>query len=56
MGVVFVRVSAVWGRGALGFAVLAAFDAVLLGYAWIHFAQARPEYFNTEWPTFSRVL
>ena len=48
--------SSVWSRAALGFAVLAAFDAVLLGYAWINFAQARPEYFDSEWPTFSRVL
>jgi HlyD family secretion protein len=43
-------------RGAFGFAALAACDAVLLVYAWIHFAQAQPEYFATEWPTFSRVL
>ena len=48
--------SSVWSRAALGFAVLAAFDAVLLGYAWFNFAQARPDYFDTEWPTFSRVL
>ena len=45
-----------WSRAALGFVVLCAFDAVLLGYAWINFAQARPEYLATEWPTFSRVL
>jgi HlyD family secretion protein len=45
-----------WSRAALGFVVLAAFDAVLLGYAWWNFAHARPEYFATEWPTFSRVL
>jgi HlyD family secretion protein len=48
--------SSLWRRAALGFAVLAAFDAVLLGHAWFNFAQARPEYFDTEWPTFSRVL
>jgi HlyD family secretion protein len=48
--------TSLWSRGALGFAVLAAFDAVLLVYAWIHFALAHPEYFESEWPTFSRAL
>lgn len=56
MGVGFVRSSKFWSRAALGFVVLAAFDAVLLGYAWIHFAESKPEYFASEWPTFSRVL
>jgi HlyD family secretion protein len=48
--------TSLWSRGALGFAVLAAFNAVLLVYAWIHFALAHPQYFESEWPTFSRAL
>jgi HlyD family secretion protein len=45
-----------WSGAALGFGVLAAANAVLLGYAWIHFALANPAYFTDGWPTFSRAL
>ena len=38
----------------LGFAVLAAANALLLGWAWLGFASARPDYAG--WPTFSRAL
>src|SRR5688572_5868745 len=45
-----------WSRAALGFALLAVCDLVMLTHAWTIFAAARPEYFAHEWPTFSRVL
>ncbi len=41
---------------ALGFGVLALFDAALLGHAWFGFAAARADAFTGEWPTFSRAL
>ena len=45
-----------WRAAAMGLAVLAFFDALLLAHAWLGFAHARPDYFEEGWPTFSRAL
>jgi hypothetical protein len=45
-----------WRTAALGFGVLALFNGLLLSHAWLGFAQARPDYFDEGWPTFSRAL
>ncbi len=45
-----------WRVAALGLAALVLFNGLLLSFAWIGFALARPEYFEEGWPTFSRAL
>jgi len=50
------RIATLWAAAALGFAVLALFNAAMLGNAWMAYATSHPGFLRDTWPTFSRAL